>query len=120
MSMRLLIGSLAMAPALERRTRELMARAAYEIALVQVCQATGLPIAAVRGSGCRPLKLAHARQIAIYLAVTRFNVSRRAVGRVARLSAEATRKACVAVEDWREDPAFEAGIASLEDLMEAA
>jgi len=62
-----------------------------------------------RANGCR--------QLASYLAVTRYNFSRSDVARVAGLSVQAVSQICHTIEDNRDDPAFETWISGVENAL---
>lgn len=58
--------------------------------------------------------LAAARQEALYLAVTHFNRGHRSIARVAGVSHKTVERACAAVENRRDDRAFDRDIDELE------
>ncbi len=109
----LIIGRPARAHALRGRQSDPPALVAYERAMVAAAAHAGVAPAELRGARkMRPLKLSHARQLALYLAVTLFGARKVAVARVTGMSARAVYNACEAVEarrdDWVEDEAIEA------------
>lgn len=59
-------------------------------------------------------RVVHARRAAVYLAVVGFNSGIRSIGRAASLTAEGVRKALAAVEDLRDDPAFDRQLTQME------
>jgi hypothetical protein len=94
---------------LARRARDLASAAAFEASTVAVSRARAVPVSDMRrkGSNARAHHIAQAKKEAVYLAVTAFGLPIRAIGRVSGLSAEMVSKACRAVEDARDDYAYD-------------
>lgn len=66
-----------------------------------------------------PAKVVLARRAALYLSVVVFDRPLREIARASRTSPECVRKALIAIEDRREDPAFEAVLGDLEKELRA-
>jgi chromosomal replication initiation ATPase DnaA len=88
--------------------------AAYEAALLLVARHYDLAVDAVKTTAARPLHLARARQVALYLCVTQFNVSRLSLSRITGLDPAGISRACVAVEERRTCALFDREIDELE------
>lgn len=102
------------------RASQLAAYAAFDAAAAVVGAHTQVDPRDLRRRGGRLLRarpVAEARRVGLYLAVVAFNRPGREIARVVGVSHEAVRKALRLVEDKRDDEAFDAWLATLEQEL---
>jgi hypothetical protein len=90
--------------------------AAYESALAAAAGALKLDLDKAR-KGNAATSAGQARAIATYLAVTFFDIPRRALAAARNADLRGLRRVCTDVESRRDDPAFEALLCSIEERL---
>ncbi len=97
----------------QRRSCELLARAVYKLCLIQVAVEHGLCVVDLPARRRSNAPLHQVERLAIYLAVTVFDLPRRSVAKAARVGRSSACRSCHEVEDLREDLATDAMIERL-------
>jgi chromosomal replication initiation ATPase DnaA len=92
-------------------------RAARFLEAVVAC-AFDVPVEVVRSARRGPAPVALSRQVAIYLAHTRFGMSFSAAGAMFDRDRTTAAHACKTVEDCRDDPRFDAALDCLERAID--
>lgn len=96
------------------RPQHTLALACYRRAAAVAAEHCGVELREVLATRRRKGKVAEARQIAAYLTVICFNVSRRRVALITGVNTMVIGRSCAAIENRRERPAADAAIAGLE------
>jgi len=94
--------------------------AAWSLAVAAAALATEVPEAAILMSGRGRRPEAQARALAIYLAHVALGLSMAEVARCCARHHSSVAHACALIEDRRDEPAFEAALAGLEDAIRSA
>ena len=95
----------------------LRATARARLAEVTTVAATRIPLAGLRAASRGRKSIALARQTAMYLAHVAFGLSLTRVGICFGRDRTTVRHACALIEDRRDDPALEFGLAALETAL---
>ncbi len=98
----------------------LRATAGARLAEVAIAAAIRIPLAGLRAASRGRKSIALARQTAMYLAHVAFGLSLTRVGMCFGRDRTTVRHACALIEDRRDDPALEFGLAALEAALLAA
>ncbi|BCB20746.1 helix-turn-helix domain-containing protein [Bosea sp. ANAM02] len=98
----------------------LRATAGARLAEVAIAAAIRIPLAGLRAASRGRKSIALARQTAMYLAHVAFGLSLTRVGICFGRDRTTVRHACALIEDRRDDPALEFGLAALEAALLAA
>lgn len=96
------------------RPRQAGAQAHYRKAAAAVAAEIGVDLADVLSTRRRKGAVAEARQLAAYLAVTGFELSRRQVARLTGVHFTAVCRWCTSIEEDREDPSFDQRLGRIE------
>lgn len=96
------------------RPRHAGAMSAYRRAASLSAELNGVSLADVLSASRRKGAVAEARRLAAYLTVITFGLSRRQVARLAGRDAMEVSRACAAIEDMRDDRAFDQLVAQYE------
>ncbi len=106
---------------IKTRSSDCTARAAWLAAAAVVSQKLDVPLIALlsnkprHGQGDLVRRVAHARRMAIYLAVTRSGIRQARIAKAARMHRQQVHHACHRIEDMRDDANIDLAIAALED-----
>lgn len=103
---------------LRERPRLAMAAANYRRAAAIAAEAKGVRLSDVLSTRRRKGDVAEARQLAAYLTVMVFGISRRQVARLIGRNFMVVSRLCAAVEEARDEPAFETFLAGLEAQLQ--
>ncbi|RYE35371.1 MAG: chromosomal replication initiator DnaA [Hyphomicrobiales bacterium] len=95
----------------------LRATAAARLAEAAIVAAIRIPVAGLRAASRGRKSIALARQTAMYLAHVAFGLSLTRVGICFGRDRTTVRHACALIEDRRDDPALEFGLAALEAAL---
>ena len=95
----------------------LRATAGARLAEVAIAAAIRIPLAGLRAAGRGRKSIALARQTAMYLAHVAFGLSLTRVSICFGRDRTTVRHACALIEDCRDDPALEFGLAALEAAL---
>ncbi len=93
---------------------------ACRLTVAAICAVNNLTVNMLQSPGRSSLKITFARQIAMYLAHTKFGIPYSDVGKFFRKDRSTVAHACMVIEDKREDAGFDDHLIRLEYLFDAA
>ncbi len=93
---------------------------ACRFAIATISAVTSLPINKLNTASRSTIKIAYARQIAMYLAHTKFGVSYADVGTFFNRNRSTVAHACQVIEDQRDEKDFDDHLSRMEYLIDAA
>ena len=103
-----------------RRRQETFVAFAFDRLLADVARSFGLAPDSLSGSGRGPAQAALARQVAMYLGHVALGMSYEEIGRLTGRHRTTVAHACRAIEDRRDEGAFDAWVESVEHSLFAS